>query len=474
MKLPTLLLAGSLVANAALVALFALQPSLAPPVVRSFFTSRSTPVSIRTDQATARQAALPRATKVANAKAAAEAQVWESLHPDDLKGLVARLRAAGFPPSVIRSVVSSLIAAQFAPRYREVMGADPSTPFWKVSSNIFGANDTQRMEQYQQLNRDRSKLQRELLGDALLDNNGEVTAAQRRQFGDLSRSKIDLVQRISDDYAEMTSQVRAGMQGITLPEDREKLALLDREKHADLAAVLTPEELADFEMRTSPIASMMRSRFGPFEPSEAEFRAIYQVQLAISNQFAASGGMQGIPYDLRSTLGQQYFDQMKAALGPERYPEYDRSQNRDFQQLAGLVQRANLSPDVATQAFNLRDTVATQSNQIFGDPTLGADQKLAALAALAQNTRAQLLASLGPTVGPAYLNLANQWLNNVERGSAVSFNGPPTGTMSQSSTGVTMFMGGSSAVYKRLPLQRPPGAAAPPPVTTTQTTIIRQ
>ena len=472
MKLPTFLLAGSLLANAALVALFAFQPAFAPPSVRRLFTSSSTPVSTRTGEATAPQTALSLATKAANAKAAAEAQVWESLHPDDLKGLVARLHAAGFPPSVIRSVVSSLISARFAPRYRELMGADPNTPFWKVGSNIFGPNDTQRMEQYQQLNRDRSKLQRELLGDDLLGNNGEVTAAQRRQFGDLSRAKIDLVQRISDDYTEMASQIRAGMQGITLPEDREKLALLEREKHADLAAVLTPEELAEFEMRTSPLTSMMRRRLGTFEPSDAEFRAIYQVQQSISNQFAAAGGPQG-DFELRRTLGQQYFDQMKAALGPARYAEYDRAQNRDFQQLSGLVQRANLSPDIATQAFNLRDTVATQSNLIFADPALSTDQKLAALAALAQNTRSQLLASLGPTIGPTYVNLANQWLNNVERGSAVSFNGPPTGTMSQSSSGVTMFMGGSSPVYKRLPPSRPPGAAPPPPVTTTQTVTIR-
>jgi hypothetical protein len=470
-KSSTLLLAGSLFLNVALVALFAFQPVLAPPALRGFFSRVPKATLTATSQTVIRDGGRSATLKATTAKAVADAGVWESLQPDDLKGLVARLRAAGFPASVIRSVVSSLISARFAPRYRELMGADPNTPFWKVGSSIFGPNDTKRMEQYQQLNRDRSKLQRELLGDDLLGNNGEVTAAQRRQFGDLARSKIDLVQRISDDYAEMTSQVRAGMQGITLPEDREKLALLNRERHADLAAVLTPEELAEFEMRASPLTSMMRSRLGTFEPSDAEFRAIYQVQQSISDQFAAGGGPQG-DFEMRRTLGQQYFDQMKSALGPARYAEYDRSQNRDFQQLSGLAQRANLSPDIAIQAFNLRDTVATQSNQIFDDPTLSADQKRAALASLAQNTRTQLLTSLGPTVGPAYVDVANQWLNNIERGSAVSFNGPPTGTMSQSSSGVTMFMGGSSPVYKRLPPSRPSGAAPPPPVTTTQTITI--
>lgn len=474
MKLPTLLLAGSLVANAALVALFAFQPVLAPPAIRSLFTRRSTPVATGTDQATARQAAESRATKAAAAKAAADAQVWESLHPDDLKGLVASLRAAGFPPAVIRSVVSSLIGARFASRYRELMGADDNTPYWKVSSNIFGPNDTKRMEQYRQLMSDRAKLQRELLGDDFFNNNGEVTAAQRRQFGDLPRSKIDLLQRIGDDYAEMTSQIRAGMQGITLPEDREKLALLDREKHADLAAILTPDELADYEMRSSPITNLLRSRLGTFDPSEAEFRAIYQVQQSISDKFAANGGPTGGDYQLRQTLQQQFTEQMKTALGPARYAEYDRAMNRDYQQLTRLAERENIPATTTLQAFNLRDSVATESNQIFDNPALDAAQKRLALESLAQNARAQLLATLGPTVGPAYVKIADPWLSNVERGSAISFNGPASGTMT--SNGVTMFTGGSSPSYRRVPAPRPPGSPAAPPVpppSSTSTIIIR-
>ncbi len=458
MKLPTLLLAGSLLANAALVALFVAQPVLAPPSVRRIFSGQASRDS-------APPAAARASADTAKSKAALESATWLSLQPDDLKGLVGRLRAAGFPPSVVRSVIARLLNERFAPRVRELLAGDPNTPYWKSSPNVFGPNDTKRLEAYQQLNRDRAKLQRELLGDDFFNDNGEVTAAQRRQYGDLARSKIDLIQRINDDYAEMTSQIRAGMQGITLPEDREKLALLEREKHADLAAVLSPEELADYEIRSSSITTMLRGRLGSFEPTEAEFRAIYQVNQAISDQFAANGGFQGIAPDTRRTLGQQFLDQMKAALGPDRYAEYDRATNRDFQQLTALAQRDNLPADTAIQAFNLRDTVAAQSSQIFDNPALSPDQKRAALASLAQETRTQLLATLGPTVGPAYLNVANQWLNNVERGSAVSFSGPPTGTSSNSTTGVTLFMGSSGPVYRRVPTPRPPGAAPPPPAT---------
>src|SRR5258707_692709 len=98
---------------------------------------------------------------------------------------------------------------------------------------------------------------RDLLNDPFFATD-DVSATQRRQFGNLSRQKVDSVQRIEDDYSEMTSAIRAAMAGITLPEDRDKLALLAREKHADLAAVLTPGELADYELRSSPITSLLR------------------------------------------------------------------------------------------------------------------------------------------------------------------------------------------------------------------------
>src|ERR1019366_2697827 len=78
MKPISLLFTGSLLANAALVAVFAFQPVLAPPAVRRFFTSSPAPVAAGTGQTTAPQTALSRATKAATAKAAAEAQVWES------------------------------------------------------------------------------------------------------------------------------------------------------------------------------------------------------------------------------------------------------------------------------------------------------------------------------------------------------------------------------------------------------------
>ncbi|MEO7412008.1 MAG: hypothetical protein ABIZ81_01510, partial [Opitutaceae bacterium] len=100
-------------------------------------------------------------------------------------------------------------------------------------------------------------------------------------------------------------------------------------------------------------------------------------------------------------------------------------------------------------------TAAQESNRIFDDPAMDSAQKRVALQILAQNTRAQLLANLGPTSGPAYVKVADQWLGNIERGSAVSFNTNNGGFTSISSFGggaVTAIYGTSaSPSYRRLP-----------------------
>ncbi len=420
MKLPALLTAGSLAANAVLLGLLFARPTLAPPAVRKYFT-----LGAAEEAPTAK----PRA-----AQPAPPPKLWAALGSDDLPTLIARLRAAGFPASVIRQIVSMNLSARYDARMRAIFEPDPNVPFWKQQSP-YALSGSKRMEDYAALQRERSKLMRDLFSDEFFAT-ADVSASQRRQYGNLSRAKIDLVSRIEDDYGEMTSAVRSATNGIALPEDREKLALLNREKHADLAAILTPDELADYELRSSPITSMLRSRFNNFTPTESEFRAIFQMQQAMNDRFPYTGGAMN-DYQQRQDYMKTLNDQLKGSLGDARYGEFMRETSNEYQTLSRLAQRDSLPTDTAIRAYNVRDSVAQESNR-------------AALQTLAQNARAQIVTLLGPAAGQSYVKMIdNQWLGQVERGSAVSFNGGG-GTMSISN-GTTMISLGSSPIYRRVP-----------------------
>lgn len=410
----TLLIAVSLAANLAL-AVFAFQPSLAPPAFRDFFRRGSGPA-----EGAARPSS-PSGTKTAAKVATTPPKLWATLQSDDLPGLVDRLRAAGFPIWAIRAVIQAQVDARYLARLRELTQPDPDAPFWKSTPSM--GMDPKRMAEYLRLSSERSKLLRDLLGNFALRDDGDVTSAQRRRYGDLPSAKIDSIQRVDQDYSEMTAQVRAAMNGITLPADREKLALLDKEKHADLAEILTPQELEDYDMRNSLVTARLRPALAFFNATEDEFHTIYKIQQAFADQLYPTTPVMA---QQRTAAAQEVADQLKAALGDQRYADFERSSDRDYQQLAQLEQSENLPTGTAVQAYNLRDSLSQESNRIFNDATLNVDQKRAALQSLAQSTRTQLLATLGPTAGDAYIRTANSWLGSVERGGAVTFSATTT------------------------------------------------
>src|SRR5882724_567124 len=164
MRLPPLFLAVSLLANGALLGALALRPSLAPPAFRDFF-ARYFHFS---------DAAGPAAPAVASA--APRERFWATLGTGgDLVALAARLRAAGFPPAVIREIIRAQVNALYEPRIRALVESDPTTPFWKLQPAFPG---DKRFEEMNQLRSESIKMIRELLSDEFFFT-ADVSKTQR-------------------------------------------------------------------------------------------------------------------------------------------------------------------------------------------------------------------------------------------------------------------------------------------------------
>src|SRR5512146_708656 len=82
----------------------------------------------------------------------------------DDAAFVARLRAEGFPPAVVRAIVSTQIAERFSAQRRALQDATGEYAYWKGWSSINSSNPEARAA-LRKLYREQSDLLRQLLGD---------------------------------------------------------------------------------------------------------------------------------------------------------------------------------------------------------------------------------------------------------------------------------------------------------------------
>ncbi len=344
---------------------------------------------------------------------------WRRLRSDDLKTLMANLRAAGFPPEVIRAVVGALVHEQYAARRRQILGDQPPPPYWKTGS-MASLYSSPQMAALRQLAREEQEAMRQLLGpDSATSELNQLY--RQRMFGDLAPDKADALQRILSDYGELRTQIYAdaGNGRAMLPSDREKLALLDQEQRDDIAALLTPEELRQYDLRSSPTAQRLRNQLTYFNPTEQEFLTLYTLQSQFDQQYNPPGGLLGMmsPDQMRQRQAaqQQLNDQIKAGLGDARYAEYQQATDPGFQTASRIASNLQLPAQSAVATWTLEQTTQQQAAAIRTDRNLGPDQRMAALAALSAQANQQLTQLLTQAGADQYrqTNGAN-WLRSLD------------------------------------------------------------
>ncbi len=404
MKLPALLFAGSLVANAVLVTLYFVRTPSVPPAPTA---PASAPIKTPAKSTPATN------PEITPAETAALAQVWTQLQTGDLTTLVARLRAAGFSPSLIRAIVAAQVNEQFSARRKELLGEQEERPFWKNQQNRFG--DPKIQAALRALGKEQGDLLKTLLGSDYAQNSEEMRANQRRQFGNLPTEKLAQLQSINLDYGELSQEVYTKSNGMMLAEDRAKLAFLEKERLADIAKTLTPQELEEFQFRTSPTATQLRGKLANFEVNEAEFRAIYKLQAAFDAQYNVRDGAPA-PDKMAARIEaeKQLQAAILASLPRERAAEYKLTTDPQYQQVNRLVTRLELPPATTQQVVSVQQDIQARANTLRSDRTLTPEARNAQLTALQQEATTKLTTALTPRGLEAYKQNGGYWLQGLQ------------------------------------------------------------
>jgi hypothetical protein len=266
----------------------------------------------------------------AAASVAGGRQLWRKLETTDYQDYIANLRSIGCPEQTIRDIVIADVNKLFAARKMELTTGGKVLPFWEAMGP---EPDRQtRIEMAKQLaamDKEKTRLVRDLLGVDLateLRKNSEGDVYPWNRLGFLSPDKQDQVSVLREAFNEQWPQVsaEAAKQGKSAEAIALELQRLDQKRLADLARILTPEELRAHELQTSWTAIQLRNRLAAIKPSESEFLAIYELQKAYDDHYVHYGA--GRTEEQKAAARLQVEAQIRLALGEVRYDAYRRTQ----------------------------------------------------------------------------------------------------------------------------------------------------
>lgn len=326
-----------------------------------------------------------------------------------------RLKAEGLPLPVVRALVQARISARFAARLKALQPSPGRDEYWRGHAYL---PDTTLSPQARAARR---QIQREISEavSAALGSDADVAtphelAMRARTYGNLPVEKIEQVEALVRDYAELQAQVRDSAQGVTLPEDRELYRLLERERRTELAALMTPEELLEYDLRNSPSASAVRGLTRYFEPTEEEYRALVQLRLDFDRQFGATNLSEEEQARKRAAevvLAQE----VKGLLSPERFAEYELTANNDFRNTAMTLGQFNFDLPVVREVMTLRRDITARAAAIESNPAYTTEQRAAELVALYREASSKLTSQLGPKAYESLeRNNAGSWLRKLQ------------------------------------------------------------
>ena len=270
------------------------------------------------------------ASAASPAPAAAQPVVWTApaLTPNALRDYAADLRRAGFPPRVVAQLIRTLLRDQ-------AFSETTQLPFWRLT-----ASDPEfRKRQFAA----EEKLQRQL--EEILGADGTPAALldplQRAQrYGALPDAKVNALLRIERDFQELT-----GALNFVGPSSREEmeartaqLALLEKERRADIAAALTPEEFAAWELRSSGSALRVQNAARNLTLTEEEYRAVFAAQ----KEFEPDLGLNffsSLSSDPRLAERLVLNEKLRATLGDERLDTYLRGYDPNYANVATFTDK---------------------------------------------------------------------------------------------------------------------------------------
>jgi hypothetical protein len=345
---------------------------------------------------------------------------WAALESTNYVVYIENLRAFDCPEETIKDIILTDVARLYAKRRTELRRQLQPQQYWRPEFSNPGANTRLQQELYA-LDREQRALVHQLLGVDFQTEFAKYTGEEDpgANYDFLSSERREQLLAIQSKFSELEEQIYARSQGLMLDEDEEQLNQLQKQREAELARLLSPQELEEYELRRSNLADNLRNQITGFSPNEDEFRQLFRLHKQYDDQInRAFNVTDDAQWETRARAqeeAQQALEQeTRKVLGTDRYAELQRAQDADYRALVQITDRYQLPQDVAQQIYDMKRVAEQQKVALENNPSLSDDQRLAGLVAISQTTeKAVAQAFKDPKIYRSYRKAAGQWLQGL-------------------------------------------------------------
>ncbi len=330
---------------------------------------------------------------------------WSDVESADYREYIANLRSIGCPEPTIKDIIITDIMKLYAARRGQFYHNGREFKFWETDEKrkLKASQLAEREQQLAQIDKEIPAVLRELLGinyERELNRYFVETFEDDRRlsFVDESRRARLLALRDENEGRREAILEQAG-DGALSDADREALRQIDEQHRESLARLLSPDELEEYELRTSDTANRLRSELIGFNPTEEEFRLVYSLKRALENS--------------PSTETSQLEEELRHRLGDARFGEYQRAQNPDFRDAVVFSEIHELPPSTAASLMESKHIGEAESRNRMSNRAPPEGERQAALQAIREETEKSLRRMLGTTHFSRDADRSGRWIRSL-------------------------------------------------------------
>jgi len=226
-------------------------------------------------------------------------------------------------------------------------------------------------------------------------------STNRSPIGPLSPEKTARVAAILSDYEAMRAKASAEHENLGerypggLKAFLRQLVLLEREKRLDLAAVLTPAELEDYELQESPAGHTVQELLEHSGANDEQRRAVFRLQREFDDRFALSFDSSPSAALERERVRVDLQEKIHGALGSNVFAAWLRGEGAEYGQFSTFAAQHSLPATTALDLWRMKNDYTLRRLELSARTDLPANEATAAHRALLETTTARVRALLG-------------------------------------------------------------------------------